>query len=396
MISPNVLRRRSTRRCLVSLTLVAVVAACGSDDDGDTSATTAVVPQDTAGETTIAAASESTSDAASATETSAAGPAEAGGDTQGDLDALYEAAKQEGQLLVYSSVNEIPVRVAAEAFEAKYPGIDVEAIRIGDNEQIPRLETELSTGAATADLINNASPAWMEEKAATGAWAAPTLSPTLLGEGEYDVEEYAREGNVFEIGAGVLTFAWNTDLVPDGLTDYPDLLDESLGDGKLGVIELASAPANDFYLFLEQEFGEDIFAGLGAQRPRIYPSTLGIIEALQSGEIYATNWCAPQLLEAAKANGAPVDYAVSPAGAYGAKHFAVINAEAANPNAAELYLDFLLSPEGQAIYWEYQSSVIPDVEGALITNDQIPDADPAQSTPEKVEEGRARFDAAYR
>ena len=51
------------------------------------------------------------------------------------------------------------------------------------------------------------------------------------------------DGNYFEVGAAVLTFAWNTDLVPDGLTDYPDLLDPALAGGKIGVIDPAIGPA---------------------------------------------------------------------------------------------------------------------------------------------------------
>ena len=82
--------------------------------------------------------------------------------------------------------------------------------------------------------------------------------------------------------------------MPDGLTDYPDLLDPSLAGGKIGVPDPAIGPALvDFYLWLEEKFGEEFVADLAAQEPRIYPSSLPIGEALQSGEISAGAFAAP-------------------------------------------------------------------------------------------------------
>ena len=69
----------------------------------------------------------------------------------------------------------------------------------------------------------------------------------------------------------MLTFAWNTDYVPDGLTDYPDLLDPSLAGGRIGVIDPAIGPSIvDFYLWLEENFGEEYVA---SWRPRSRGST---------------------------------------------------------------------------------------------------------------------------
>lgn len=311
---------------------------------------------------------------------------------------LYEAAKEEGKVVVYENVTPDIVEALRVAFMETYPGIEVEAVRLPDSEMVPRLETELSSGAPTADLIENASPAWLKEQGAAGAWIPADLSPQASGEGTYDTAKwYDPETNVYEVGGSITTFAWNTDLLPDGLEDYTDLTDPALADGQVGVLELSSQPSNDFYIWLEETFGEDFYTELGAQKPRIYPSTTGIVEALGSGEIAATNWIVPSLLEEAKAAGAPVDYAISPTGIFGLHGYAVINAEAEHPAAAQLYLDWLLSEEGQAIMWPTASSVLdPAPEGVLATNDQLPPWNPEQSTPEKVEEGRQKWDGVYR
>ena len=205
------------------------------------------------------------------------------------------------------------------------------------------------------------------------------------------------EGNIFEVGAAILTFAWNTDLVPDGLTDYPDLLEAGLADGRIGVPDPAIGPALvDFYLWLEEEYGEDFVADLAAQEPRIYPSSLPIGEALQSGEIYAGAFAAPVQLVPAQESGAPVDFGVSEdAGAWGARYFGGIPTSSDSPNAAALLADFMVTAEGQELVQGASGSVLPDVPGTLITNDQVRVMDLEATAPEPaaayVEEWNAMF-----
>ncbi len=54
------------------------------------------------------------------------------------------------------------------------------------------------------------------------------------------------------------------------------------------MIEPTAPSIVDFYLWLEETFGEEYVEQLAALAPRIYPSSLPIGEALGSGEISAT------------------------------------------------------------------------------------------------------------
>jgi iron(III) transport system substrate-binding protein len=67
-----------------------------------------------------------------------------------DLDALVAAAKQEGQVVVYSFTSRI-ARVE-EAFEAAYPGIDLVGVDISSTEQIVRIKAEQQAGTPGADV----------------------------------------------------------------------------------------------------------------------------------------------------------------------------------------------------------------------------------------------------
>ena len=225
---------------------------------------------------------------------------------------------------------------------------------------------------------------YMETHAEAGDFVDPTASPQLAGLGDYDSDQYMHDGNIFEVGAAVLTFAWNTDLMADGLTDYPDLLDAAFADGKIGVPDPAIGPAVvDFYLWLETEFGEDFVTDLAEQSPRIYPSALPIGEALQSGELYAAAYAAPAQLTPARASGAPVDFGVSEEhGAWGARYFGAIPKTSDSPNAASLRADFMVTAEGQELVQGASGSVLPNVPGTLITNDQVREMDLEATAPE--------------
>ena len=270
-------------------------------------------------------------------------------------------------------------------------------MRSADADMIARVDTELSTGTSGGDLVVTAAQVWIEGHAAAGDCVDPTASPQIAGLGDYDAAQYVHEGNIFEVGAAVLTFAWNTELVPDGLTDYPDLLDPSLAGGKIGVPDPAIGPALvDFYLWLEESFGEEYVAALAEQEPRIYPSSLPLGEALQSGEIYAGAFAAPVQLVPAQEGGAPVDFGISEdAGAWGARYFGCIPSSSDSPNAAALLADFMVTAEGQELVQGASGSVLPDIPGTLITNDRVREPDLEATAPEPaaayVEEWNAMF-----
>jgi iron(III) transport system substrate-binding protein len=373
---------------LICLALVA--AACGDDSD-DT--TTEAEP---AAETTTAeAAATTTAEAEPAAETTTAAEENAGAEAEAAYADLVAAAQEEGSVTVYSSQGLDQLNALGAAFEEEY-GIPVEVVRGTDGDNIPRIETELATNTSGADLVVTAAQVFMETQAEAGSWVDPTASPQLAGLGDYDADQYMHDGNFFEVGAAVLTFAWNTDDVPDGLTDYADLLDPELAGGRIAVVDPAIAPVLvDFYLWLEESFGEDYVPALAAQDPRIYPSALPIGEALTSGEVSAAAYAAPVQLVPAADSGAPVDFGVSEAGAWGARYFGAIPKSSDSPNAAALLADFMVTAEGQELVQGASGSVLPDIPGTLVTNDQIRITDLEATTPEAaaayVEEWNSLF-----
>ena len=347
--------------------MTAVLAACGDDSDAadDTTATTTTAP-DT--ETTVAA-----------------------DERDAEWDAIVAAAEQEGQVTLYSSQGVDQLNAFEAAFEAEYPAIDLTQVRMTDNDSTARVDVEHTTGLmADAWVIN--SQATMQAKADEGGWFVEPAGQSF--EAEDYLDEYSHDGGYFEVGAAVLTFAWNTDAVAGGLADYEDLLDPELAGGRIATIDASVSPAAvDFYLFLEENYGREFVEALAAQDPRLYPSALPIGEALGSGEVAAAAFALPPI--AAQAAGAPVDFAIADQ-AWGTRFFGSILDGGPHPNAAQVLMDFMVSPAGQEAVQAGQGSVLPDIPGTLTTNDRIRVQDLAALTPERVAEYLQDWDALFR
>jgi iron(III) transport system substrate-binding protein len=382
----------------VGLSLV----ACGDDDDAGGSATTAAgAPADTT-------ASGAATTGGDATATTAGGSAITAGETTGsdtagtgtpgsaapDDPELVAAATEEGKVTIYSSQGLDALEEMASNFEAKYPGIDVEVVRGIDSDLAPKVEAENQTGQGIADVYVNASLSWVADHAEQG-WFLPVEGPELTGEGAYDAEQYVHDGNYFEVGAAVLTFAWNTELYDAGVTDYPDLLDPEL-QGQMGVIEPTAPSIVDFYLWLEETYGEEYVEQLAALEPRIYPSSLPIGEALAAGEIAATPYAAPQTLVPLAEEGAPVEFGIGPEGAWGARFFGTVLTSAPNPKAGQLLANYMVTAEAQEVLQATGGSVLPDIPGTLITNAETREQDLSKLTPEAVAAYQEKWNGLFR
>src|ERR1700704_2727165 len=68
---------------------------------------------------------------------------------------LVEAAKKEGKVILYSSMD-LPVgEKLGKAFEAKYPGMEVQMERSGSERLYQRLNQEFSSNIHACDVVNS-------------------------------------------------------------------------------------------------------------------------------------------------------------------------------------------------------------------------------------------------
>lgn len=308
-----------------------------------------------------------------------AGPA---GDTE--WEGVIEAAQEEGEVTIYSSQGLEQLEDLGQRFEDEY-GIEVTVVRDIDANLITKIEAERTSGSPIADVWVTADLTVADQYAAEDFYTAPT-GPAFEG-GDYDAEANLSEGGHFVSSAFVQAFGWNTGLVPDGLEDIDGFLEPELAGGKVGIQEPTSAAMVDFYQYLEETYGPTFLEDLAAQEPRIYPGVLPIGEAVTSGEV-AAGFVQPLQDEAE--NGAPVDSAI-PETAWGARFNTGILADAPHPNAAQLLANFMITPAGQEAIAHNAASVLPDVEGAVATVDQVVEQDATALSQEDVDAYIARW-----
>jgi len=402
-------QRHGSRRANAGIALVVALsmltAACGSDDDTTTTAAPAATEgaaptaAPTATEAAVPTEAPAATDAPAGTEASAgteapaatAAPASTDDASAAAWDAVVAAAKEEGSVTIYSSQSPDNLNALGEKFEDEY-GIHVDVFRAIDSDLQAKIQAEADTNSPVADVVVQASLGWEVDKSAAGTFTK--LDLPAFDNPDYDAElNVSENGDYFACNGAVLTFGWNTDLWPKGLTDYPDLLDPEL-KGKIGVIEPAAASIMDFWLYLEDKYGKDFTDKLAAQEPRIYPSSLPMGEALISGEISAASFV--QVQAAAKADGAPVDSGLSDP-AWGAIFNAAVLANAPHPNAAMLLANFMITAEGQEAISANAAASLPSIESSLdITTDQIRRQDLSLLTPDALAAYQERWNSLFK
>jgi iron(III) transport system substrate-binding protein len=371
--------RPGSRHIAKSLTLMAVLAsvaaACGSSSKASSVAGETVVP---------AAATASTAASASVTSAATAGSTAA-------WEAIVAKAKDEGKVTIYSSQGLDQLNDLGKRFKDAY-GITVEVVRDIDSNLIPKVEAENQTGKGIADVFVQAGAGWSVDKAAKGWFIAPT-GPAFDDPAFDKADNESADGTYFTSTAALLTFGWNTQLYPKGLKDYTDLLDPALAGGKIGVIEPSAASIVDFWQYLEEKYGADFTQKLAAQKPKIYPSSLPMAQALTSGEIEAGSFV--QVLSDEKAKGAPVDSGLSDT-VWGARFNTAILKTAPHPNAAQVLANFMVTQPGQEALARKSASVLPNIAGAVTTVSKVRKQDLSRLTPDLVTSYQATWDKLYK
>lgn len=157
-----------------------------------------------------------------------------GGELAGSWDGIVEAAKKEGEVVIYGTVAPPDnLELLKKAFEKKYPDIELTYVRGTDADLLPKVEIENQTGRGTADVHMTTDAGWID-RSADGGYSVDIVGPS------FDNEDYDRSNSViddqwFLTSATVFGLGWNTQKLPNGVTSPEDLLAANLKGGKLGV-----------------------------------------------------------------------------------------------------------------------------------------------------------------
>lgn len=313
--------------------------------------------------------SPTTSPTSSPTPSSA--PTNGGADWQADFDALVAAAQAEGSLLVYGSPGEPGLRAAVEAFQEKY-GIRTEYIRIVGGELSARYQSEKQAGARTADAIVINLASFVPNAIADGI-ATPLEELDIPGYPWDFPEEFLRpQYGTAVVGLQVRGITYNTDFVNTGeITDWPDLLDPKW-TGRIGVPDPVSAAVyiGHWYTIGETQGGaENFLTSIQAQLApnAIYASGVPASAAAGAGEVWIIPVNIASVTKTVVDQGAPLEFIIPPVTTTD-EQVLVINNAPANPNAAKLFAQFMMTAEGG------QAMAVNNNELSPFDSDKLPDS----------------------
>jgi iron(III) transport system substrate-binding protein len=265
----------------------------------------------------------------------------------GDWQKVFEAAKREGKVVLYSALVGAPsTERITEAFEAKY-GIPVETLEARASELVERVRTEQASGRSLGDVSYNGSTA-TERQMADSVFVPHGGLPRAAGLAGSFTSDGTRVP-AFVIHFGILV---NTELVnpQDEPRSWKDLLAPRW---KGQILADDVHPVGSGSLFFQATYGKlgrEFHEKLAAQDPSFTRDPRGSQRRVARGEypIFL-----PSSLAAMKElEGLPVKTVVPSEGAVYVLYQAAMFKNAPHPNAARLFMDFLLSDEAQAIYVE--------------------------------------------
>ncbi|AXK88675.1 ABC transporter substrate-binding protein [Nocardia farcinica] len=310
---------------------------------------------------------------------------------EGGWDDVIAAAKEEGSVLLYSSQNPAILESLKAAWQAKYPTITLEFVRGTDVDMIPRVEAESRTGRGIADVHVVTDAPWIAAAAESGEYSQQLLGPSFR-DPAYQPERSVEHDRFFLNTAATFGMGWNTDAVPGGLRDPREVLDPKFA-GKIGIVNpVGIASFVDLYDYYRENFGDDYVDRLADLNPRIYPSALGVAQALSSGEVAVSPMVQPLVRE--KEKGAPVDWAL-PQPSWGTPFYGHITSTAPHPNAAQLLADFMVSREGQTAQAIGVATALPDIPGATADAHEVQTPDPQRLTTEYVNESAQKWQQLF-
>jgi iron(III) transport system substrate-binding protein len=222
-------------------------------------------------------------------------------------------------------------------------------------------------------------------------WIVDARGPDLFAK-LYDRSTLAKPGKAFVVGTAVLGMGWNTQYFPQGAKDFPDLINPRL-KGRLGIPQPTSASFVDWYLWLEETYGKNILQRLATMEPKIYLSSLPMLQAVASGEIAASPFVPATALDL-KAQGAPIDFKLAKGfNTWNAPFWGMVLKRAPHPNAAQLLANYMVTVEGMGAAQRRSGVVIRGIPSGFFVKPRNQKL--SNLTPQKIAAFQARWKALF-
>ncbi len=287
-----------------------------------------------------------------------------------DYAKVVDAAKKEGKVVVYATTDAVAANPLIKDFETLYPGVQVEYSDLNSTELYNRFIAEAAAGSGTGDLMWS-SAMDLQVKLATEGKAETYASPEIPSLPKWAVFQNQAYGTTYE----PITFVYNKRLVPadDVPQDHTALLKlltakTDAYKGKITAYDPERSGVGYFFVNEDVKYfpqAWDLFKVFGKASIKLYTSAGAMMERVTSGEhtiaygIFGSYALGRSKKDPNLGIVMPKDYTLV------TSRIAFISKQAKHPNAAKLFLDYILSKRGQDIIANKADlySLRADVEG---------------------------------
>jgi iron(III) transport system substrate-binding protein len=279
---------------------------------------------------------------------------------------LYDAAKKEKQFTVYTAHYDTEtIADLCMAFDKRYPGVKCNFVRTTAQVAFQRLQQDMQANLAVASVFSSTDVSHYPDLKKRGLLT--TYQPHNLAKMVDSLKQYNdKDNNYWVTAAALVVLTYNNSLVSekDAPKKWTDLLDPKWKD-KVSIGHPAfSGYVGTWVVLMQKLYGWDYFVKLEKNKPQIGRSINDTVTMLNAKERWvAAGPEATTLLSRDKGNPLSVSYPtdgtllmVSPTG---------IPKNAPSPNAAKLFVEFLLDKEAAEVQVKNHSlSVIKGIKPA--------------------------------
>lgn len=255
---------------------------------------------------------------------------------------LVEGAKREGRLVYYASMSIEDARILTQGFERKYPFVKTDIFRSGHERILSRLNVERKTGQVVADAVTVGEFETFHIKKL--GLTAPYRSPQAAAfpEGLKDPDGYWTD-----VYHTLIVLAYNSRKVKaeEVPRRYEDLL-HPRWKGRMALDHNEDRWFSNLLDIMGKEKGMNFMRALSKQDVYVRRGRSLITQLLLAGEfdlqITAYWYRAHRLMQ----SGAPIRWVAMEPVITGLHPISLV-ANAPHPNSARLFIDYVLSEEGQ-------------------------------------------------
>lgn len=269
-----------------------------------------------------------------------------------DYQKIVDGARKEGKLVVYGATDSKATQPLIKDFSALYPGITVEYNDMNSTEVYNRFISEAAAGGNTADVMWSSAMDLQIKLASEGyAMAYKSVEASKIpGWAMWNDMAY---GTTFEPAAIVYNKRLVTGAdIPQTHADFARIIQGEKFKDKVTTYDIEKSGVGFMFMTQDaQDFPQfpALATAFGVARVRVQSSTGTMLERISSGEnLIGYNVLGSYALVRAKTDPSigivlPKDYTLI------LSRVLFINKAAKSPNAAKLWLDYMLSARGQTV-----------------------------------------------